>query len=144
MRSPAELTPAFETTDYCVEHSGKTNRLKLYQAPPAALADWIAGRNAATPAWLITACNPGGQAISEALNRARADRLAALLDRQGLRRLPAINRDTAGSWPDEPGWLVTGLEEGIARSLAQRFSQAAIVAVSRELIDLVWIDQTGA
>ncbi|HET7315338.1 DUF3293 domain-containing protein [Salinisphaera sp.] len=138
MREPTELTPAFESTDYCVEHRDETITLKLYQRTPQPLADWIAHYNGDTPAWLITAYNPGGEAVDAADNRARQYLLDALLDRHGLHCLPAVNRDTGGQWPNEPGWLVAGLEEGMARNLARRFGQAAVVSVSRETSSLIW------
>ena len=138
MRERNELSNAFESTDYCVEHQGENVVLNLYRATPATLAEWISARNGAAPAWLITAYNPGGEAAAEADNRARHYVLDTLLDRHGFDRLAAVNRDTGGDWPNEPGWLVAGMEEGMARNLARRFGQVAIVAVDRQRVDLVW------
>lgn len=140
MRTRNDLNDAFESTDYCVQYQGDTVTLKLYQPTPEPLAGWVSAHNDAAPAWLITAYNPGGEAASETDNRARQYVLDALLDRHGLERLAAVNRDTGGDWPNEPGWLVAGLEEGRARHLARRFGQAALVAVDRERVDLVWSD----
>ncbi|KEZ77009.1 DUF3293 domain-containing protein [Salinisphaera hydrothermalis] len=138
MRARTELSDAFESTDYCAEYQNETVTLNLYHPTPAGLAAWIEGHNGPTPAWLITAYNPGGEAASDRDNRARESLLDNLLDRAGLACLPAVNRDTAGSWPNEPGWLVAGLEEGMARQLGRRFGQAALVAVDRERVDLIW------
>lgn len=138
MRARSDLNDVFASTDYCVEYHGQTITLNLYQPTPTALAEWVSARNGAAPAWLITAYNPGGEAASEADNRARQYVLDTLLDRHGVDRLAAVNRDTAGDWPNEPGWLVAGLEEGMARNMAQRFGQVAIVAVDRKRVDLVW------
>lgn len=139
MRARSDLNNVFANTDYCVEHPDETVTLHLNQPTPKVLAEWIAAHNGPAPAWLITAYNPGGEAAPGADNRARHARLDTLLARHGLRRLAAVNRDRSGDWPDEPGWLVAGLEEGMARSLAQRFGQAAIVAVDRHRVGLLWI-----
>ncbi|MGN8157247.1 DUF3293 domain-containing protein [Salinisphaera sp. RV14] len=139
MRQRSELSNTFQSTDYCVEYRGENIVLNLYRATPATLADWVSVRNGATPAWLITAYNPGAEAAAAVDNRARHQVLDTLLKRRGFDRLAAVNRDTAGDWPNEPGWLVAGMEEGMARNLARRFGQVAIVAVDRARVDLVWI-----
>ncbi|WP_423820753.1 DUF3293 domain-containing protein [Salinisphaera sp. SPP-AMP-43] len=121
-------------------YGDQTITLNLGHPTPATLAQWVSRHNDTVPAWLITAYNPGGEVASDADNHAREHALAQLLERNELRCLRAVNRDTGGNWPNEPGWLVAGLEEGMARSLGRRFGQAAIVSVQVQSVDLIWID----
>lgn len=138
MRSRFELTAAFEATDYCVDYQKQIFILHPGCPPLDAISSWVAAHNGAAPAWLITACNPGGEAISEIKNRALVETLDAQLNRAGLHCLTAVNRDPTGNWPDEPSRLIAGLEEGMARTLARRFGQAAIVAVRHNSVELAW------
>lgn len=138
MSDDSRLGAAFRSADYCVEHDGETRILNIGLPAPPALAAWIERHNGRRPAWLITAYNPGGEPRDDAANRAHAWVLTETLERCAIRRLSATNRDPAGNWPDEPGWLVAGLEEGRARHLARRFGQAAIVAVRATQVDLLW------
>lgn len=140
----SELDAAFRAAAYRVDLDGTQCVLRIGAPPPCALADWIARRTGATPAWLITACNPRGQRVSDAANRGRSLVLTQLIARSGLHNLAAVNRDPAGAWPDEPGWLIAGLEEGRARDLARRFDQAALVAVTPANCTLVWITGPGS
>lgn len=139
MRSQSELNSAFHETDYCVEYDEQTITLNLGQPTPDKLAEWVRRHSGDTPAWLITAYNPGGEAAADTDNHAREHVLAQLLDRDELRCLRAVNRDTGGDWPNEPGWLVAGMEEGMARGLGRRFGQAALVSVAPAGLGLVWI-----
>lgn len=140
MRSKTELAGAFAATDYRVEHGGRVITLHLGEPPPSQLVDWIVAWAGSSTAWLITGCNPGAEMVSRAENEARCRVLGTMLNRSGVSRLPAVNHDPKGLWPDEPGWLVAGLEEGMARNLARRFGQAAIVAVRAGDANLIWLE----
>lgn len=133
------LRSVFESAEYCIEFEEELVALELSRPVPDRVTAWLKRYNGGRSSWLITAHNPGGVVTSPDDNRAQHERLDALLDRSGLYRLPSINRDPADEWPDEPGWLVAGLEEGLARSLGRRFGQAALVAVSCERAELIWI-----
>lgn len=137
------LQSAFATTDYQVTIQAVPLVFRVDRGLPPPLARWVGAHAGRASAWLITAHNPGGRRIEAGTNAARAALLDTLLDRHGLSRLPAVNRDPEGGWPDEHGWLVAGLEEGRARALGRRFGQAALVAVGTGTARLVWIDPAG-
>jgi len=81
---------------------------------------------------ILTAFNPGGRRCSAVANRRRAARLnAALDDAAPALRLPACNRDPAGRWPDEPGWLLSFDTPDPVHELARRFGQVGVVCGGR-------------
>ena len=85
----------------------------------------------------ITACNPLGDVLEEALNIERQEHLARQLAHLGLKALKGEGRHPSGRWA-EPSFLILGLERGAAEELGQQFQQNAIVwagtAATPELI----------
>lgn len=138
MRTKLELNKAFMATNYCVEYDGHVIVLNPTEPTPAELRPWLTSHVGAGSAWLVTAHNPGGELARAPRNRTRTWLLDMLLSRHGITCLPAVNKDPAGHWPDEPGWLIAGLEEGHLRCLAVRLGQAAVLAVGSNTVALLW------
>jgi len=74
----------------------------------------------------ITACNPLSQALSEADNAERQDRLAAGLRARSLVFHPGIGQHPISKWA-EPSFLIFGLSLEAAKDLGNKFDQNAIV-----------------
>jgi hypothetical protein len=91
--------------------------------------------------WVIlTPCNPASQRLDEAANMQRLRECEATLDRLGLRHYRARNHDPAGTWPDEPGFLLCDSPAGVAEELGRRFGQNAVLAAALDSAPrLVWL-----
>ncbi|GAB3683544.1 DUF3293 domain-containing protein [Salinisphaera aquimarina] len=114
--------------------------LRIDAPCPDTLACWLARHAGSTPAWLITAHNPRAQLLDASVNRARATVLEHYATTRHLVALECVNQDPADAWPDEPGLLIAGLEEGMARALGRRFAQLAIVEVRiAQSVRLLWL-----
>lgn len=75
----------------------------------------------------VTACNPYGQLLGPAENRARMGRLEQELAASGLRFVAGVGEDPEGNWPGEDSVLVFGLGRADAIALGRRHGQNAIV-----------------
>lgn len=92
----------------------------------AALAALMADCHQVTAA-LVTAFNPLGVQRSLQENLSADAALQLVLLKQGLPLFPTIASDPAGTWPDEPGWLVLGLSHEHAMDIGRQFNQNAIL-----------------
>ena len=134
-----DLRTAFEATDYRVFLDGDSHVLRIGAPCPEPIAKWLRHRAFALCGWLITAYNPNAQQIDRDLNHARDVLLRDWANRRATCWLDTVNEDPSGDWPDEPGVLVAGIEEGAVRSMAMRQEQVAIVQIcSRAGAHLVW------
>ncbi|MBS63074.1 DUF3293 domain-containing protein [Salinisphaera sp.] len=135
-----DLRAAFEATNYRVFLDGDSHVLRIGAPCPPAVADWLSQRACARRAWLITAYNPNAEQTDDASNHARDALLRDWADRRATAWLETVNEDPHGDWPDEPGVLIAGVEEGEARAMAHRLGQAALVQVAmNEPTALVWL-----
>lgn len=75
---------------------------------------------------LVTAWNPGGRRLPEAVNRRRAAQLAERL--RGLRALPGINGE--GRWREESLLVLTSAPKRV-ETLGRLFGQDAVVLLRR-------------
>jgi hypothetical protein len=75
----------------------------------------------------ITACNPLGTIVTDAVNAERQAALAEELTRQGRPAIPGIGRHPTGNWPGEPSYWVPGLTREAAQNLGTQFQQNAII-----------------
>ncbi|MDT8450061.1 MAG: DUF3293 domain-containing protein [Wenzhouxiangellaceae bacterium] len=114
---------AFLATDYRVCTGERWVTAHIGRPCPA--LERAAGR----PWCIITAHNPAGRRRSAQSNRAAAARLEnRLRELDPVPMLPACNRDPAGRWPDEPGWLFAFRDPTQVRELAEEFGQLGVVA----------------
>lgn len=85
----------------------------------------------------ITACNPLGDVLEEAINLDRQECLARQIAHLGLKAFKGEGRHPTGRWV-EPSFLILGLGREAAQELGQQFQQNAIVwagsAATAELI----------
>jgi hypothetical protein len=96
-------------------------------APPAELAP---------EAWVITACNPRSQVLSEAENQVRNRELRQLLEARGVRIFEAEGRSVDGSWR-EASFAVVGLKASEIEALAMHFDQNAVFRISDLGVEVV-------
>ncbi len=75
----------------------------------------------------ISACNPLGAIVAEAVNRQRHQTLAAQLSQLGLPALEGIGQHPTSGWPGEPSYLVPGLTRTAAQQLGRELQQNAII-----------------
>lgn len=117
------LAMAFAATDYLVRAEPEPITIRVGVASRA-LDRVLDGR-----CWaIITAHNPDGVRRSDRRNAEAHKRLERDLHAIAPAIvLPARNRDPAGQWPDEPGWLFTPESFAQADGLARRFGQRALV-----------------
>jgi hypothetical protein len=145
MISP-NLKQAFAATRYQVALDGKWLTLTTGAPCPEPLAAWLRAQGSPI-AWLITAYNPGARMLAATTNAARHAVLRDWVAQRGLACLDSVNVDPtqkwpSDPWPDEPGLLIAGLEEDLARALAGRFGQLAMLAVRPDApVALVWLPQ---
>jgi hypothetical protein len=82
----------------------------------------------------ITACNPLGVLVDQAVNAKRQQALAAQVSRQGLRALAGIGQHPTNSWRGEPSLLVLGLGRPAAQALGGQFQQNAIIWIGANAV----------
>ncbi|HEV2701834.1 MAG TPA: DUF3293 domain-containing protein [Steroidobacteraceae bacterium] len=82
----------------------------------------------------ITACNPRGVRLDDAVNEARQQALAARLIQLGRVMIEGIGRHPSNDWPPEHSFLVPGLSRGAAETLGRQFDQNAIVWAGMEAV----------
>jgi hypothetical protein len=89
---------------------------------------------------ILTPCNPRSQEASQELNVFYHHELRDALVANGNLCVNATNRDPAGSWPDEPGFLIADADPLWVRELGLRFHQNAYVACRLgEAPRLIWL-----
>lgn len=88
------------------------------------------------PVAFVTADNPQGRQVPDAENVAARSRLAAALDDQGLRWVPALGGDPDGDHR-EPGAVILGIDVAVAARLGARFDQAAVYVWTAAALHLV-------
>jgi hypothetical protein len=75
----------------------------------------------------VTACNPRGELLDDAVNTQRQAALALEISRLGRLAIDGIGRHPQGGWPPEPSFLVPGLTRAAAQQLGRQFEQNAIL-----------------
>ena len=135
------LARAFQQTDYRVLADGQWHTLTVGAACPAPLRTWLITHGNSRCAWIITAHNPQAEIADAQANAERAAALQAWLDAAGHTYTATDSCAHSGDWPSEPGVCVLDMDEGLARALALRFDQVAMIAVATEhTVKLVWVD----
>lgn len=75
----------------------------------------------------ITACNPLGQIVEDAVNADRQAGLARELEARNLTFIPGVGQHPSNEWPGEASFLVLGLSLEAAKALGAKYEQNAIV-----------------
>lgn len=82
----------------------------------------------------ITACNPLSQALSDAENDLRQQRLLAEIRQAGYTGLIGEGRPWRPGWKPEASWLIPGMPLEAACAIGQRYQQNAIVWVGADCV----------
>jgi hypothetical protein len=91
--------------------------------------------------FIITPCNPRSELAREELNLFYFNELRYELEARSGHWFKALNRDPAGEWPDEPGFLVVDAGRVWIMDLGRRFYQNALVTAKLgEAPRLLWLD----
>lgn len=106
-------------------------RRGLLLRPGATVPHWELHFGARSAAF-ITACNPMGQVVPAADNRAAMARLRERVARAGLRWLEGEGRSLSADWPPEPSLLILGIGADRAHALAAEFRQNALLLIDAE------------
>lgn len=127
---------AWLATQYVVKFAGGEQVLTIGQTHPA--LDSVLDHRA----WyLLTPYNPGGRQLGEAENRKRLAAMNMRLDQINATLHPAENRDPAGRWPTEAGFLVIGPDRHEAVAIARAFDQDGMVAGLPDAPAELWLIQ---
>jgi len=118
-----ETLAAYRETEYCVM-GDQPFVLRVGQHCPQLLS--AHRQYGASSSAYITACNPLSQALSEADNAERQDRLAAELRARSLVFHHGIGQHPISEWA-ESSFLIFGLSLEAAKALGNKFDQNAIV-----------------
>jgi acetyl esterase/lipase len=114
-----------------------------YRVPPTRLerlsdGDWEPVRGArGVTSFVITAHNPYSRALSESENEQRHRELGERLRHRGLEIAETRGRALSGEWPDEYGWLISGLTREEACAWARLYQQFAIYEIAGTAINVV-------
>lgn len=133
-----DIAAAFRQAEYCIWLDGRMHAFRIGETAAEALThlQTLAGLSGA--AYVVTPCNPGAHRLSMAVNRTRLASFREQLKLQGVRWMPAVNRDPTGQWPDEPGALLLDCSETDALEIAREYGQLAIVRLApRERSELI-------
>ena len=82
----------------------------------------------------ITACNPLGAIVDDAVNAKHQAALAQELALEGRPAIPGIGQHPTGDWPGEPSYWVPGLAREAAENLGRQVQQNAIVWAGSDAI----------
>ena len=113
-----------------------------YQAPPTELSvevdgEWLDAREVARrtgPYFVVTPDNPFSSVASNEENAARRNDLRHALARHGVECRDTRAHDASGTWPDEFGFALFGVNRDDARALAAAWQQHAFYEVSGEVV----------
>lgn len=133
MRSAIEPSTlrAYEQTEYRVHGSIAAILQVGVRSAPLARLHQLHRTNCSA---FITACNPLGKLVDDALNAQRQAALAAQLSQQGYMAIAGIGQHPTGAWAPEPSYLVLGLTRTAAQHLGRQFEQNAIVWADADAI----------
>ncbi|WP_157501322.1 DUF3293 domain-containing protein [Lewinella sp. 4G2] len=124
------VAPAFHPAlhrEYCASVYVCHNFRLRSGSPNASFTDWIAARGYSSYAFL-TAYNPySNRQLSRADNLALAQVLRNRIKDLAIDAVPAAAVDVTGTWPEEVGLMLLGVDLGTALQLGREFQQNAIL-----------------
>ena len=99
--------------------------------PSDELAKWFQTNDGDQAAY-ITAWNPFGEKISDAVNRVAEQKLITEIESRGLSYLKGESSDPSGLWPGEPSLLVFGISLEPAKGLVKRYHQDGFIYIGND------------
>jgi hypothetical protein len=139
MATKSELEALFRATTYRVFLPGGTCDLRLGE-PSAVLSDWLetAGCQGFS---IVTAYNPGGQAVSPNRNAEMQAQLECDLLEGNYEPFAGENVADDAQWPEEETCFVPDLAPEDACALAGDYGQCAVVCGGADGVpQLVWVE----
>ena len=82
----------------------------------------------------ITACNPRGERVADAINARQQQALCVEISHLGREAVPGIGCHPTGTWPGEASYLVPGLTRVGAQELGRKFQQNAIIWAGSDVV----------
>lgn len=126
----SQLAAAYEATNFWVDVSRECRfALRCGEANPT--LDELLEKSGAVDWAYITACNPRSTLLTSRENEERMTRLRDCLHQGGYSFFPGEGVADNSTWPPEPSFLVMGITESDALSIARLFEQNAILIGSR-------------
>lgn len=126
----SQLAAAYEATSFWVDLRRECRfALRCGEASPR-LDELLEKSGASTWAY-ITACNPRSTLLTPEENQERMTRLRHCLHQGGYSFFPGEGVADNSNWPPEQSFLVVGISEPDAVSIARLFEQNAILIGSR-------------
>jgi hypothetical protein len=140
MAKTSEQEVAYRATTYQVFLPGGSCELRIGQ-PCETLRCWLETAEC-TEFALITAYNPSGRAMDEAINVERQSQLECELLEANYEPYAAQHvADAEGAWPTEESCFIPGIPPEDACALAADYGQNAVVCGGADAVPhLVWIE----
>lgn len=126
---------AYVATDYVVQSEPEPIVLRLGE-PNASLQALHCAQGVCESVF-VTACNPFGRRVADAVNEAAMVALRRHLSAEGYCSLVGLGQGDDGIWPAEPSLLVPGGDAALALDLCVRFEQNATVYTGPDGIPLI-------
>ena len=137
----SELIAAYQATHYTIQADGEVITFRMGQHSPP-VKEWLS-KQGITEAGYITAFNPLGERLSDAVNESLHNDLLELVMGEGLQSWlgEGIGADSLAS--DDPQWkaerslLISPLSYECAKQISNTFSQNAVVHITGDAAELI-------
>lgn len=136
-----DLIAAYQATHYIIKADGEVITFRIGQHSPA-VKEWLS-KQGITEAGYITAFNPLGERLSDAVNESLHNDLLELVMGEGLQSWlgEGIGADKLANgdpkWKAERSLLISPLSRDGAKQIGNTFSQNAVVHITAESAGLV-------
>lgn len=137
----SELIAAYKATHYTIQSGGESITFRIGKHSPA-VKEWLS-KQGITEAGYITAFNPLGDQLADAINESLHNDLLELVMGEGLQTWlgegVGAERLANGDpkWPAERSLLISPLSHDGARQIGITFSQNAVVHITGEAAELI-------
>lgn len=133
----ADLVQAYRNTTYAV---GVATPFAVYVGQASGTLRSLMAQHQCQSAAYITACNPSGRCLTDGQNAWRQAALAEYLRRSGYVFFSGQGKGADAYWKAEPSFLVLGIPLQMAKALARRWRQNAILWCGADAVpQLVWM-----
>lgn len=136
-----ELIAAYKATHYTIQADGEVITFRIGQHAPA-VKEWLS-KQGITEAGYITAFNPLGERLSDAVNESLHNDLLELVMGEGLQSWlgEGIGEGSLANdgpiWKAERSLLISPLSRDGAKQIGRTFSQNAVVHITNDKAELI-------
>jgi hypothetical protein len=127
-----QLLAAYQATEYWVGASPEPFCLRVSQH--SAALERLLGDSGCRSAAFMSAHNPFSEPRPAHANAIAHERLKRTLERQSMRLIEGVGRDSGGSWTEEKSVLALEISLPNARKVGAAFLQNAIVWAGRDAV----------